>query len=49
MVADAAASGAVRNDIAPSELASYCLHALTAASRQPRRLVAVVLAGMRPP
>ncbi len=54
VVADAAASGAVRNDIAPSELASYCLHALTAASRLPtkaavRRLVAVVLAGMRPP
>ena len=46
-------SGRIRNDIAPQELASFCLHALTAASNLPskaavRRLVAVTLAGLKP-
>jgi len=45
-------SGDIRNDVAPDELASYCLHALTAASRMPskaavQRLVKVTLAGLR--
>jgi AcrR family transcriptional regulator len=48
-----AQSGDVRDDVAPDELASYCLHALTAASSLPskaavRRLVAVTLAGLHP-
>ena len=47
-------TGDVRSDIAADELASYCLHALTAATSLPskaavRRLVAVTLAGLRPP
>jgi len=53
LLREAAAAGQVRDDVAPEELASYCLHALTAASRLPstaaiRRLVAVTLAGLRP-
>ena len=48
-----AETGDVRDDVAPDELASYCLHALTAASSLPskaavRRLVTVTLAGLRP-
>jgi len=47
-------TGDVRTDVAPDELAGYCLHALTAASSLPskvavRRLVAVTLTGLRPP
>ncbi len=50
LLADVAATGAVRDDVAPDELASYCLHALTAAADLPseaavRRLVAVTLDG----
>jgi AcrR family transcriptional regulator len=50
----AAASGEVRDDVAPEELAGYCLHALTAAGSLSskaavRRLVTVTLAGLRPP
>jgi hypothetical protein len=50
----AAQSGDVRDDVSPHELASYCLHALTAASNLTsktavRRLVALTLAGLRPP
>ncbi len=46
--------GDLRNDVAPGELASYCLHALTAASGMPstaavRRLVTVTMAALRPP
>lgn len=46
------AAGALRHDIASTELASFCLHALTAASglsskAAVHRLVAVTLAGMR--
>jgi AcrR family transcriptional regulator len=48
------AAGAVRDDVAPAELASYCLHALTAASSLPsraavRRLVTVALDGLYAP
>jgi AcrR family transcriptional regulator len=51
LLAEATASGDVRDDVAPEELASYCLHALTAASSLPstaavRRLVMVTLAGL---
>jgi AcrR family transcriptional regulator len=54
LLAEAAATGDVRDDVAPEELASYCLQALTAAGSVPsksavRRLVAVTLAGLRPP
>lgn len=54
LLADGAVAGDIRDDVAPDELASYCLHALTAASSLPskaavRRLVTVTLAGLRPP
>jgi AcrR family transcriptional regulator len=54
LLTEAAATGDVRDDVAPEELASYCLHALTAASSLPstaavRRLVTVTLVGLRPP
>jgi len=54
LLTEAATTGKVRDDVAPSELASYCLHALAAASSLPsevavRRLVTVTLAGLRPP
>jgi AcrR family transcriptional regulator len=53
LLAEGVKSGQIRNDIAPQELASFCLHALTAASNLPtkaavRRLVAVTLAGLKP-
>jgi AcrR family transcriptional regulator len=53
LIIEAAKTGEIRDDVAPSELASYCLHALAAASTLPskaavRRLVAVTLAGLRP-
>jgi AcrR family transcriptional regulator len=49
-----ARTGDVRDDVAPAELASYCLYALAAARSLPsktavRRLVTVTLAGLRPP
>jgi AcrR family transcriptional regulator len=54
LLASAAASGDLRDDVTPDELACYCLHALTAASNLPsqaavHRLVMVTLAGLRPP
>jgi AcrR family transcriptional regulator len=54
LLAEAAATGDIRDDIATGELASYCLHALTAAGTLPspeaaERLVTVTLAGLRPP
>jgi AcrR family transcriptional regulator len=54
LLTEAAETGYVRDDVVPDELASYCLHALTAASSLPskaavRRLVTVTLAGLRPP
>jgi AcrR family transcriptional regulator len=53
LLAEGAETGGLRNDVAPDELASYCLHALAAASSLPskaavRRLVTVTLAGLRP-
>src|ERR687894_777631 len=54
LLTEAAEAGDVRDDVAPDELASYCLHALTAASSLPskaavRRLITVIVAGLRPP
>ncbi|MEU9702620.1 TetR/AcrR family transcriptional regulator [Streptomyces sp. NPDC047981] len=51
LVGEGAASGALRSDVAPDELAAYCLHALGAAAGLPskaalQRLVAVTLAGL---
>jgi AcrR family transcriptional regulator len=53
LLAEAAKSGDVRDDVSPGELTSYCLHALAAASSLPskpavHRLVTVTLAGLRP-
>ena len=53
LLAVGAEAGAVRSDIDPGELASYCLHALTAAGSLPseaavRRLLAVTMSGLRP-
>ena len=54
LLTEVAAAGGLRRDVAPDELASYCLHALGAAGRLPseaavERLVTVTLAGLRPP
>jgi AcrR family transcriptional regulator len=54
LLAEAADTGAVRTDVGPDELATYCLHALTAARGLPttaavRRLVAVTLTGCQAP
>jgi len=56
LLAQAADAGAIRDDIAPQELAGYCLHSLGAAAepvsgsaRATERLLAVVLAGLDPP
>src|ERR671917_847376 len=54
LLTEAAETGDIRDDVAPDELASYCLHALTAASSLPskaavRRLITVIVAGLRPP
>lgn len=53
LLTDAAESGDVRDDVAPGELANYCLHALAAASTLTsksavRRLVEVTMVGLRP-
>jgi AcrR family transcriptional regulator len=53
LLTQAAESGDVRDDVAPDELAIYCLHALAAASNLAstnavRRLVIVILAGLHP-
>ncbi|QIN85283.1 TetR family transcriptional regulator [Rubrobacter tropicus] len=53
LLSEGAETGDVRNDVAPEELASYCLHALGAAGSMPseaavRRLVAVTVTGLRP-
>lgn len=52
VIAKGAAGGELRDDIAPAELASFCIHALGAAGSAPsraavRRLVGVTLAGLR--
>ncbi|MGH2740569.1 MAG: TetR/AcrR family transcriptional regulator [Actinomycetota bacterium] len=54
LVSEGSRAGDLRDDVAQDELASYCLYALAAASSLPskaavRRLVAVTLAGLRPP
>jgi AcrR family transcriptional regulator len=54
LLTEGAESGDLRNDVGADELASYCLHALAAASSLPskaavRRLVTVALDGLRPP
>lgn len=53
LIAADAAAGRVRTDTAPPELASYCLHALSAAATMEsaaavRRLTTVTLAGLAP-
>ncbi len=53
LLLEAAKTGEVREDVAPDELASYCLNALAAAGSLQskaavRRLVTVTLAGLRP-
>lgn len=53
MLVDAVETGDVRSDVAPEELATYCIHALGAASEERStaavaRLVALTLAGLRP-
>lgn len=50
---EVAENGNLRDDVATQELATYCLHALSAASSLPSkaaigRLVEVILAGLRP-
>jgi AcrR family transcriptional regulator len=52
LLVEAAAAGGVRDDIAPDELAQYCLHALTAARDYTSkaaidRLVDLTLSGLR--
>ncbi|HEX6523294.1 MAG TPA: TetR/AcrR family transcriptional regulator [Streptosporangiaceae bacterium] len=54
LIAETAKAGQVRDDIAPGELASYCLHALTAAASVPaedaaRQLVTLTMAALSPP
>lgn len=53
LLATAAHAGHIRTDVAASELATYCLHALAAAASLSseaavRRLVTVTLTGLRP-
>jgi AcrR family transcriptional regulator len=53
LITEGSRTGALRDDVAPDELVTYCLHSLTAARSLPskaavRRLVTVTLAGLRP-
>jgi len=53
LLAGAVNAGHIRDDVPPEEMASYCLHALTAASNLSskaavNRLVTITLAGLRP-
>lgn len=53
LLSEGVMAGEVRNDITPDELASYCLHALAAASNSPsdsavQRLVDVTMSGLAP-
>lgn len=53
LLIEAADAGAVRNDISPTELATYCIHALKGAQEVSSkaavgRLVEVTLAGLQP-
>jgi AcrR family transcriptional regulator len=52
LLREGTASGEVRDDVTPEELASYCLHAVAAARHLPSkaavsRLVGVILAGLQ--
>jgi AcrR family transcriptional regulator len=52
LIGQGARDGDLREDVAPAELAAYCLHALTAAGSLPsqaavRRLIGVTLDGLR--
>lgn len=52
LVSDGVQAGHIRADVAPDELAAYCLHALAGAAdctseAAVRRLVAVTLSGLR--
>jgi AcrR family transcriptional regulator len=54
LLAEGAVNGDVRDDVAPDELANFCLHALAAAANLPSkaaldRLVKVTVAALRPP
>ena len=54
LLSEGTQTGDIRDDVAPEELASYCLYALASASSVPteaavRRIVTVTLAGLRPP
>jgi AcrR family transcriptional regulator len=54
LVAGGVASGDLRADVPPAELATFCLHAVTAGARLPgrdatQRLVALTEAALRPP
>ncbi|MGI8722807.1 MAG: hypothetical protein ACR2JG_11330 [Geodermatophilaceae bacterium] len=53
LLTEGAATGDLRDDVIPEELANYCLHALMAASNLRSkaavgRLVTLTLAGLRP-
>jgi AcrR family transcriptional regulator len=53
LLTESASAGEVRRDVAPDELATFCLHAVAAAGDLPskaavRRLVQVILAALRP-
>ena len=53
LLAEAAGTGELRDDVAPDELATYCLHALAAARSLPskaavNRLVMVTLTALQP-
>lgn len=53
LLVEGARAGKLRDDVAPDELASYCVHALGAARELPSkaavdRLVTITLAGLRP-
>ena len=53
LIREGTAAGELRSDVPPKELASYCIHALAAATdvsstAAVRRLVELTLAGMRP-
>ncbi len=53
VLAEGASAGQVRDDVAPDELATFCIHSLEAAGGLPskaavRRLVAVTLSGLKP-
>jgi len=53
LITEGATTGTLRDDVAPDELATYCLHAVTAARNllskaAVQRLVGVTFAGLQP-